>query len=103
MTSPAVPAPVLVRFFAAAQASAGVAQTTVPWQQLGAESSLTTLGSLQRVLLARFPTSASPHAPALATVFAQSSFLINGRATKDQTTVLAPGTEVDILPPFAGG
>ena len=103
MTSSAVPAPVLVRFFAAAQASAGVAQTLVPWEQLDPEGTVSTLGVLQRRLLAASPTSASPHAPTLSVVFAQSSFLIGGRATKDQTTVLVPGAEVDILPPFAGG
>lgn len=103
MSSPADPAPVLVRFFAAAQASAGVAQTTVHWQQLDHDGAVTTLGALQRQLLAAYPTSASPHTPALSVVFAQSSFLINGRATRDQTTVLSPGAEVDILPPFAGG
>ena len=41
--------------------------------------------------------------PRLSQVFAQCSFLINGVVVHDVQAVVAAGSTVDILPPFAGG
>ncbi|MFC0581483.1 MoaD/ThiS family protein [Micrococcoides hystricis] len=103
MTETVMPAGVLVRFFAAAQASAGREQELIAWEQLSPTAAVATLGALQRVLQERFPVSASEHTPDLASVLTHCSFLINGRSTKDPAQTITPGVQVDVLPPFAGG
>lgn len=93
-----------MRFFAAAKASSGVDSVDVAWDELNEDpDGSITLAALQSYLLGRFPTNASAHAPELAKVFKQSSFLVNGRATRDLATPITTGAAVDVLPPFAGG
>jgi molybdopterin converting factor small subunit len=80
--------PVTVRLFAAARAAAGTNSLTVEHGSL-AQAIHELLG----------------HHPALADVLPRCSFLLNGVAVHgDKTAVtLEPGSELDVLPPFAGG
>jgi molybdopterin converting factor small subunit len=78
---------VTVRFFAGARAAAGV-DTEL--------RSAATLDDLVRGL-------AEAHGEKLAKVLPACSFLVDGTTTRDRTLALAPGTVVDVLPPFAGG
>jgi molybdopterin synthase sulfur carrier subunit len=78
---------VLVRYFAAARAAAGVSE-----EKLDAP----TLAHLLDALAAR-------HGSQLATVLARCSFLVDGLACHDRDASLAADTVVDVLPPFAGG
>ncbi len=73
-----------MRFWAGAQRAAGHAQET---------SSANTVGEL-RALLARRDE--------LSKVCQVASFLVDGQQASD-TAALAPGSVVDVLPPFAGG
>lgn len=75
---------VVVRFWAGAQRAAGHERETLQAD---------TVGDLRAQLAAR---------PALAKVTAVASFLVDGQQAGDNTR-LAPGAEVDLLPPFAGG
>lgn len=79
---------VQVRFFAAARSAAGTAQTEV---EPG------TLASLLAELTDRTPD--------LQEVLPRCSFLINGIAVHGDMNevVVEAGSEVDVLPPFAGG
>lgn len=78
-------APVTVRFWAAARAAAGVAETAV---------TATTVGEA-RVELVRL-------LPGLESLLPLCSLLVDGvRAEPD--TVLPAGAVVEVLPPFAGG
>jgi sulfur-carrier protein len=43
------------------------------------------------------------HGEKLERVLTACSFLVDGTTTRDRALVLAPGTVVDVLPPFAGG
>jgi len=87
---------VLVRYFAAAAASAGTEQ-----EEVAADTAMTR-SELQQVL-----THLHPVAPAgektLAQVLPQCSWLVNGVARKDPESPIAPAATVDVLPPFAGG
>ena len=78
-----------VRYFAAAEAAAGVdtEELTVP---AGA-----TVGQLVEQLSGRNPD--------LARVLPRCSYLCDGVAVHDKAQPLLPGTTVDVLPPFAGG
>jgi molybdopterin converting factor small subunit len=80
--------PVTVRLFAAARAAAGISETSAP------------PGSLQSVLDGLVSNS-----PALATVLPRCSYLIDGVATHEEPSHIevGEGSEVDVLPPFAGG
>jgi sulfur-carrier protein len=78
---------VMVRYFAAARAAAGVAQE---------QAEAPTLGTL----LAELSVSRGPQ---LAKVFGVASFLVDGMAWRDREAALPPGATVDVLPPFAGG
>jgi molybdopterin converting factor small subunit len=78
---------ILVRYFAAARAAAGVSE-----EKLDAP----TLAQLLDALVAR-------HGPPLASVLGRCSFLIDGLVCHDRNTPLAADTVVDVLPPFAGG
>ena len=75
---------VLVRFWAGARRAAGHEQEVV---------AAATVGQLREQLAAR---------PALAGVAAVASFLVDGQQA-GETTPLSSGSEVDVLPPFAGG
>lgn len=78
---------IAVRLFAGAAAEFGADDATV---RAG------TVGELVEALTA----GASPEA---ARVIGRSSLLVDGVACTDHGRVLAPGTRVDVLPPFAGG
>jgi molybdopterin converting factor small subunit len=78
-----------VRYFAAAQAAAGVEQSVV---QLTDKA---TLADLEIVL--------SQQNPQLAEVLKRCSYLHESVAVRDRSRILAGGDTVDVLPPFAGG
>jgi molybdopterin synthase sulfur carrier subunit len=80
---------VSVRYFAGAAAAAGLAEETVT---VPASS---TLAELLSVL-------AAGHRPALPTVLAASSYLLNEVHAEPEDR-LGAGATVDVLPPFAGG
>ena len=73
-----------MRYWAGAQRAAGTTEERV---------TAATVGELRGLLAAR---------PALARVCAVASFLVDEVPTSD-TTRLADGSVVDVLPPFAGG
>lgn len=77
-------AEVLVRYFAAAADAAGREE-----ERLAAG----TVGELRDTLLATYP--------AMGTVLAKGSFLVDGVVTRDPARSL--GARVDVLPPFSGG
>jgi sulfur-carrier protein len=80
---------VTVRFFAAAQAAAGLDSASVRLRP-GA-----TVAELIDGLAARDAR--------LATVLSRCSYLCDGIAVRDETTTLQSGDTIDVLPPFAGG
>ena len=80
-------APVTVRYFAGARAAAGVdteSRTAATLEEL--------VGQL-----------VGDHGARLERVLTACSFLVDGTAARDPGTALAPGSVVDVLPPFAGG
>ncbi|KGH47061.1 molybdopterin converting factor [Modestobacter caceresii] len=79
--------PVTVRYFAGARAAVGVDTET---REAGTLAEL--VGQL-----------ADAHGERLERVLPACSFLIDGTSTRDRALVLAPGSVVDVLPPFAGG
>jgi molybdopterin synthase sulfur carrier subunit len=78
---------VTVRYFAGARAASGVDTEQRP---------AGTLDELVRSL-------AEAHGEKLATVLRACSFLVDGTTIRDRELELAPGSVVDVLPPFAGG
>ncbi|CAJ1494269.1 MoaD/ThiS family protein [[Mycobacterium] kokjensenii] len=80
---------VTVRYFAAAQAAAGIESETVSLPS-GAG-----IGALTELLAGR--------GERLAAVLSRCSYLRDGIAVRDHTAALRPGETVDVLPPFAGG
>lgn len=84
-----VVASVTVRYFAAAAEAAGVEEETLPAGEVGA-----TVGELRELLVDRYGA-------AMARVVANGSFLVDGVVQRDGAAPL--GTQVDVLPPFAGG
>lgn len=81
---------VVVRYFAAARAAAGVETEKVDVPDG------TTVAALLTALGAE-------HGPDLARVLERCSYLLDEVAVRDRSTVLADGATVDVLPPFAGG
>jgi molybdopterin converting factor small subunit len=77
---------VIVRYFAAARAAAGVTEETLE---------APTLEALRKDLAARNDR--------LARVVGVASFLVDGVSWRDAHAPLPAGCTVDILPPFAGG
>jgi sulfur-carrier protein len=77
---------VIVRYFAAARAAAGVAEETLE---------APTLEALRKDLASR--------GDRLARVVGVASFLVDGLSWRDSHAPLPPGCTVDVLPPFAGG
>lgn len=75
-----------VRLYAAARTAVGASTLQVP------------AGPLSSVLA----TIEAEHPP-FVPVRWRCSFLIDGEAVHDQSVVVAPGSVVDVLPPFAGG
>jgi len=87
----------IIRYFGAAKAAAGVEEQTLPLPGGG------TLAQLLELLAREHPVPAAAGAPALPAVLARSSFLRNETALKDHAAVLEDRDVIDILPPFAGG
>lgn len=83
-------ASVTVRYFAGARAAAGVPDEAV---ELGGVSTVADVLDLVR----------GRHTGRLAEVLPACSFLLNGVAVRDHTTVVPDAAELDVLPPFAGG
>lgn len=81
---------VTVRYFAAAQEAAGLAEEAVALDRT------TTLQDL-------LEDSARRHGPRLAAVLSRCSVLLDGIAVRNHATVLTHGQALDVLPPFAGG
>jgi molybdopterin synthase sulfur carrier subunit len=79
--------PVTVRYFAGARAAVGVDTET---------RDADTLDQLVGQLV-------DAHGERLERVLTACSFLVDGTTTRDRALVLAPGSVVDVLPPFAGG
>ena len=78
--------PIEVHLFAAARAAAGADVLHVTGGTVGQ--------ALERAAAA---------APGLAAVLERCSVLVDGVATHGDDMVLAPGSRLDVLPPFAGG
>jgi molybdopterin converting factor small subunit len=78
---------ILVRYFAAARAAAGVPEEKV--------AAATLTGLIEALSHA--------HGDGLARVLAACTFLVDGLACHDRSTPLSPDAVVDVLPPFAGG
>ena len=81
---------VTVRYFAAAQAAAGVKEEVMDLPDGGTVAEL-----LDRVR--------SRHGEQLSQVLARSSLLLDTVAVRDPLIVAGPRATLDILPPFAGG
>jgi len=81
---------VVVRYFAAARAAAGVESETVDVPP----------GATVDILL---KTVRAAHGDALGGVLDRCSFLLDEVAVRDRDTPLHDGAQVDVLPPFAGG
>jgi molybdopterin converting factor small subunit len=83
---------VIIRYWAAAKAAAGVPEESVEAGTLG--------DALNAAVASRKPDGR------LAEIIARSSFLVNadpvGRADR-QSIVLDDGAVIEVLPPFAGG
>ncbi|MGJ3192513.1 MoaD/ThiS family protein [Paenarthrobacter nitroguajacolicus] len=87
----------LVRYFAAARAAAGVEEE---FHALPAGTSLE--GLLEAALAVERP-SPPEGTPPLARIVARSSFLRNEVAVRDRAAPLGADDVIDVLPPFAGG
>jgi molybdopterin converting factor small subunit len=78
---------VTVRYFAGARAAAGV------------ETEARDAGTLADLV----DQIVGEHGERLGRVLTACSFLVDGTQTRDRSVPLAPGSVVDVLPPFAGG
>ncbi|MFJ5955772.1 MoaD/ThiS family protein [Paenarthrobacter sp. NPDC092416] len=87
----------LVRYFAAARAAAGVEEEI---HQLPEGTSLSAL--LDAALAVERPVPPEG-TPTLARIVARSSFLRNEVAVRDHSAPLGAQDIIDVLPPFAGG
>ncbi|MCC9193946.1 MoaD/ThiS family protein [Arthrobacter sp. zg-Y916] len=85
----------LIRYFGAAKAAAGVEEEILDAGPLQ-------LGELLEKLAALHPD-APDGTPVLQTVIGRSTFLVNEIAARKRDMLLHHGDTVDILPPFAGG
>jgi molybdopterin converting factor small subunit len=88
---------VLVRYFAAARAAAGVEE-----EHHGLPEG-TSLDGLITALLAVERPEPPAGTPPLARIISRSSFLRNEVAVRDRSAPLGADDVVDVLPPFAGG
>lgn len=79
-----------VRYFAGARAAAGVTDESV------ALTGDATVADVLTLVHER-------HGDKLARVLASASFLLDGVAVRDRGTAVRPGSQLDVLPPFAGG
>ncbi|PXW28012.1 MoaD/ThiS family protein [Nocardia sp. 348MFTsu5.1] len=80
---------ICVRFFAAAQAAAGVEQMVIHLTD--------------KATLADLEIELSQSNPRLAEVLQRCSYLHESIAVRDRSRTLSGGDTVDVLPPFAGG
>ncbi|WP_284976595.1 MoaD/ThiS family protein [Arthrobacter sp. efr-133-TYG-104] len=87
----------LVRYFAAARAAAGVDE------EVHALPEGTSLHALLEVALAVERPIPPEGTPPLARIVARSSFLRNEVAVRDHFVELGSEDVIDVLPPFAGG
>ncbi|UKA51332.1 MoaD/ThiS family protein [Arthrobacter sp. FW305-123] len=87
----------LVRYFAAARAAAGVEEEH---HVLPGGTSLE--GLLEAALAVERPMPPEG-TPTLARIMARSSFLRNEVAVRDRSVPLGDDDVIDVLPPFAGG
>ena len=81
---------VVVRYFAAARAAAGVETEKI---QLDARATVATV----------LAAVAEQHGPDLARVLERCSFLLDEVAVRDKGAELGEDSTLDVLPPFAGG
>jgi sulfur-carrier protein len=81
---------VVVRYFAAARAAAGL-----PSENVDVGDGATVADAIEAIT--------SRHGEALRRVLTACSFLLDSVAVRDRATPLRPGAQLDILPPFAGG
>jgi molybdopterin synthase sulfur carrier subunit len=88
------PLEVTVRYFAGARAAAGVAEETLRLARPAA-GRVTAADVIEAVL--------ELHPERLERVVASCSFLLNGVAVRDRAVEVAHASELDVLPPFAGG
>jgi molybdopterin converting factor small subunit len=87
----------LVRYFAAARAAAGVEEEIHPLPEG------TSLEALLEAALAVERPMPPEGTPTLARIVARSSFLRNEVAVRDPSVPLGAEDVIDVLPPFAGG
>jgi molybdopterin synthase sulfur carrier subunit len=81
---------VTVRYFAGARSAAGV-----PSEDLELDDGATVADVLDLVT--------ERHGEQLSKVLTACSFLLDSVVVRDQTVSLPPSSELDVLPPFAGG
>lgn len=82
----------LVRYFGAAQAAAGVPEERLELDGVGLTEVLGEICSLH-----------PDGDPAMARVLERSSFLLNEVALRDRSEPIGRDDVLDVLPPFAGG
>ncbi|MDQ3404453.1 MAG: MoaD/ThiS family protein [Actinomycetota bacterium] len=81
---------IVVRYFAGARAAAGV-----PEEKVALPAGATVHDALTVI--------AERHGGELSRVLRASSFLVDGVAVRDRSIPLSGGSDLDVLPPFAGG
>ncbi len=81
---------VRVRYFAGARGAVGLSEETVSMPE----------GATVQTLVADLGTR---HGEKLTRVLTACSFLLDGVAVRDRSTPIPDNSEVDVLPPFAGG
>lgn len=79
-----------VRFFASARAAAGMESTEL---RLATDASVADAVSALR----------EQHPAELGKILTAASFLADGVAVRDRTVALPADSQLDVLPPFAGG
>ena len=85
-------ADIVIRYFASAAEAAGVETESVAALANGQQ--LATVGELRSWLIDRY-------GGAMVRVLAAGSFLVDGVVSRDDSRSL--GSQVDVMPPFAGG
>ena len=83
------PRVITVGYYAAAEDAAGTARERL-------HTHATTVGELAREVCER-------HGEPLASIVTVSSFLVGDETTRDPAASIAGVSQVDVLPPFAGG
>lgn len=83
-----------VRYFAGARAAAGLPEEAL--RLAVPAGGVVTVGEALAAVM-------SAHGEPLERVMAASSFLLDGTAVRDRGVAVSDGSELDVLPPFAGG